>query len=198
MIQMLISETLLLGLVMAVRRARDQAVCQRVSAVIGGSKFDSLAAAKTALLSHLFHQPASSFLRLAEDARKCLELHRAPGRGLGLRQDDLFNFFYHPEARPRITALLLATGTGISALALFSPEIREEGLALLYEIRANWLSLWLTGVTVLAGAAFMGGVLHRIAWWAGEHFARFFSDSDDPDPARVRYLQWDLVRHHQF
>lgn len=196
--QMLVSEGLVLFLVMLIRQARDRAARQRVAAALGRADFASLAAAKTALLTHLFHQPTSAFLRLAEDVRKCIELQRNPARGLGFRQDDFFNFFYHPDARPRIVALCLAAVAALSALTLSSAEAREEGLAMLYAIRAHGLKLWLTGVVILAGAVFAAGLVHRIAWWVGERLARFLAGPQDHDLTRVRYLLGDLVRQHEF
>ena len=196
--QMLVSEGLVLFLAAAIRQVREESARHRVATVLGRADFDSLATAKTALLAHLFCQPASAFLRLAEDTRKCIDLTRRQTRGLGFQQDDIFNFFYHPEARPRLIALSLAAVAAISALTLSSAEAREEGLAMLYEVRAHGMELWVTGVVILAGVAFTAGIIHRAAWWAGEHLARFLAGPQDQDLTRVRYLLRDLVRHHQF
>jgi hypothetical protein len=181
------------SVMMFVRQARDTEAIRRVNGLIKNGPVYSLHQAKSALLSHLFAQPATSFLSIAESVRKCVDYSAIVKEPLSPRGEDILHFIHNGDARGRTLSLFLAGVTLVAGLTLFSAEIREEALQIVVLSRPAWLVLWLTGVIVLTGFYTMSRTLFALAHVACDLVSRRASTPFHINPALVRYLIKDLA-----
>lgn len=162
-------------------------------------KFESTIAYKRFLLKSIFGRKESEYLKFVEEIDKALQIHLRLVSS-NVKVTKFINLIYDPESKQRIYALLLAVGSAILALSIKFGSDLDTLFQSFDGFTFNRISLM-----VIFFAAILWGVLLVLtgAKVAIEYFLEYINERTEKHKYigqiyKIKYLQIDLLRFHQF